>query len=454
MKRYLTIALLASLAILSPATEPVLKIYMCPECGCESDAIVFDKPGNCPSCGMALVEAQDRHEVEMRAMRPVTTFHFPDGKRSVTFPFELIANGIYLSMHVNGKGPFSFELDTGSFNSIVASELAAEMGIQTSGTTTGAGAGSGSFVAGKIKELKFEFPEGVTASTRAGTSVSMAGLWPLIARRVYGDVGHDIIQNFVVEIDYEKKLLTLHDPATYHYAGKAQAIPFTLWGSYDLQIDGELMVNGEPPIPVKFTLDTGAGGTAVTTHIVEAHHLKDKVGKVLPAFDNGAGGGEAKLVMARLAAVRIGPYRINQPLAALTSDTQGSFASKTLGVNLGANILKRFTVIIDYLHKQLILEPNAHLKDPFKADGSGLVLKAGDDNFRVFTVRALVPDSPATEAGIQPGDRLTAIDGELLDQYALWQVQELLQKDGTTCQLSLERGDKRLTAALKLRSLL
>ena len=70
------------------------------------------------------------------------------------------------------------------------------------------------------------------------------------------------------------------------------------------------------------------------------------------------------------------------------------------------------------------------------------------------TVRALVPDSPATETGIQQGDRLTAIDGEPLDKYALWQVQELLQKDGTTCQLSLERGDKKFTATLKLRSLL
>jgi len=454
MKRYLTTVLLASLALLNLATESAPKIYMCPECGCASDAVVFDKPGNCPSCGMALVEAKDRHEVEMRAMRPVASLHFPEGKESVTFPFELIANGIYLPMRVNGTGPFPFELDTGSFNSIVASELAAEMGIQTTGTTTGSGAGSGSFIAGKVKELSFEFPEGVTASTRAGASVSMAGLWPLIARRVYGDVGHDVIQYCVVEIDYEKKMLTLHDPATYHYSGKAQPIPFTLWGSYDPQIDGEVIVNGETPIPVKFTLDTGAGGTAVTTPLVEAHHLQEKVGKVLPAFDNGAGGGEAKLVTARLAAVRIGPYRINQPLVALTSDTQGSFASKTLGVNLGANILKRFTVIIDYSRKQLILEPNAHFEDPFKADASGLVLKAGADNFRVFTVRGLAPDSPATEAGIQIGDRIAAIDGESLEKYALWQVQELLQKDGTTCQLSLERGDKRLTVTLNLRSLL
>src|SRR5437588_8254842 len=272
MKRYLTIIVLASLAILSPATEPAPKIYLCPDCGCAHDTVAFDKPGTCPSCGMALVEAKDSHELEMRrSAGAVTTFHFPEGKRSVTFPFELIANGIYLPMRVNGKGPFSFELDTGSFNSIVASELAGEMGIQTNGTTTGAGAGSGSFTAGKIKELNFEFPEGVTASTRAGTSVSMAGLWPLIARRIYGDIGHDVIQYCVVQIDYEKKLLTLHDPANYHYNGKAQPIQFTLWGSYDPQIDGKVIVDGETPIPVKFTLDTDADGPGMTTDFGGVH---------------------------------------------------------------------------------------------------------------------------------------------------------------------------------------
>ncbi|HKV40769.1 MAG TPA: DJ-1/PfpI family protein, partial [Blastocatellia bacterium] len=30
--------------------------YVCPPCGCDNDNDVFDKPGVCPSCGMALVE--------------------------------------------------------------------------------------------------------------------------------------------------------------------------------------------------------------------------------------------------------------------------------------------------------------------------------------------------------------------------------------------------------------
>src|SRR5438477_11679487 len=32
------------------------KEYVCPSCGCGADNRTFDKPGNCPECGMALIE--------------------------------------------------------------------------------------------------------------------------------------------------------------------------------------------------------------------------------------------------------------------------------------------------------------------------------------------------------------------------------------------------------------
>ena len=93
------------------------------------------------------------------------------------------------------------------------------------------------------------------------------------------------------------------------------------------------------------------------------------------------------------------------------------------------------------------------MHDPFPADASGLILKASSENFRTFSVRA-VPESPASEAGIQLGDVLPAIGDESLDKYALWEVQELFQKPGAIYALSLRRGDKGFTCELKLRSLL
>ena len=38
------------------------KVYVCPDCGCAADNRTFDKPGNCPECGMALIEKIDNKE--------------------------------------------------------------------------------------------------------------------------------------------------------------------------------------------------------------------------------------------------------------------------------------------------------------------------------------------------------------------------------------------------------
>src|SRR3954464_1196385 len=50
---------LATLALTAPAREAAAqekKQYVCPPCGCSNDGTVHNEPGNCPACGMALIE--------------------------------------------------------------------------------------------------------------------------------------------------------------------------------------------------------------------------------------------------------------------------------------------------------------------------------------------------------------------------------------------------------------
>src|SRR6516162_234218 len=226
------LASVAGLAILPLHARAAAK-YACPPCGCASDGLLFDRPGPCPSCGMALVaSAELQHSVE-RAQ-------FPPGVDRVQSPFELLSNAIYFPVLVNDKGPYLFALDTGSFNSVVAAEVSHELGIKTGTAYRGVGAGSDSSPAATIESLEFTLAKGVTRSTRQAGVVAMAGLWPLIGKRFYGDVGHDILRSFVVKIDYQKQLLTLHDPASYQYTGSGTTLPTHLFAAYDPQIDGEL----------------------------------------------------------------------------------------------------------------------------------------------------------------------------------------------------------------------
>jgi predicted metalloprotease with PDZ domain len=104
--------------------------------------------------------------------------------------------------------------------------------------------------------------------------------------------------------------------------------------------------------------------------------------------------------------------------------------------------------------RQLALQPNSRIHDPFPADASGLVLKALGEDFKTIVVRGVVGGSPADEAGLQEGDIIETIDGETAGRYALWQIQDLFKNSGEVKVLTLLKRDKRLrTVRIKLRSL-
>jgi hypothetical protein len=421
-------------------------IYVCPPCGLDCDKLEFDKPGACPVCAMALVEKDSTI-----AVTPRGAVRFPGGKTSVQFPFELLANGIFLQLYVNNKGPLTFALDTGSFNSIVASEIAGQLGIKTAGTSQGLGSGT-TFTTSEIPSLDFLLPGDLALSTTRGAAISLVNLSALIARRFDGILGFDVLEQLVVKIDYQRRLITLIDPAHFEYKGAAATMPFTLWSNYDPQIEGEILI-ADQWMPVKIVLDTGAGGTTLTTPFVKAHGLTELM-KTLQSPDVGAGGGESVKWTARGQRLRIGSLSIEEPLLALSTDIVGSLALATFDVNLGGNILRDFTVIIDYPRKRLILEPNSDFRKPFASDASGLVLKAEGPDHRTFVVRALVPKSPATEARIQAGDIITTIDGSPVRKYALWELEEELKKSGRVIDLKIKRGRNSFTRRLRLQSLL
>ena len=383
----------------------------------------------------------------------IETFSFPAGTSAIQVPFELLANAVFVSAKVNGKGPFLFAIDTGSSGSVFAGELTDELGMKPQGETRGSGAGA-TYEMGVVRgKISFDLPGGLKLSTEGANTVSMAGLWPLIGQRVYGDIGYDVLKDLVVEFDYENRLVIFYSPANYNYSGKGQALGATLEMNYDPQIAGTFVVAGRAAVPTRFTIDTGAGGTIIATPLVNANNLLKAVRDQISSPSHGVGGGESNDVVGRIESITLGPYKLQQPLVALSQDTTGSLTMHDIGINVGGNILRRFTVIIDYPRHKVILEPNSHFADPFLADASGLVLKAEGSNFKTVVVRGVVSGSPAANAGLQENDVITAIDGEPTARYALWEIQDRLKDSGHVVKLAIKRGTRFLICEVALQSL-
>jgi hypothetical protein len=370
---------------------------------------------------------------------------FPKDTAFIRLPMEVWANAPFVQVKVNGRGPFNFAVDTGSMTSPVASELAKEMGLDSEKE-------------GKTEQLaNITLADDFTVPIPASFA-SFEGLWPLIGRKIHGDLGYGVLKHFVVEFDYEGKTLTLYDPLRYHYAGPGQSFESSLLMGYDPQIAGEMTIPGGPPIPVKFTLDTGAGGTVVSAPLVNAHKLFKYLTQRIPnppskPLVDGINGATFDTVTARIPSISLGTYTVVEPLVALSRDTDGVFAMDNWGLNLGSNVLRRFKVIVDYPHQRVILEPNAHFHDPFPADASGLVLNATGSHFATVVVHGVVTGSPADRSGLRPGDIILAIDGEPVERYALWQIQDLFRDSGRERRLTIKRGNSTTTLIVKLRAL-
>lgn len=79
---------------------------------------------------------------------------------------------------------------------------------------------------------------------------------------------------------------------------------------------------------------------------------------------------------------------------------------------------------------------------------SGLVLARQDGTLFVLSV---LPGSPAAEAGMQPGDLISEIDGRTTRHLPLWRAQELVAREpGTQVRLELFRRGERETVELEL----
>ena len=143
-----------------------------------------------------------------------------------------------------------------------------------------------------------------------------------------------------------------------------------------------------------------------------------------------------------------------QPITGLPGSAQNYVAANDAIGNIGGEIMRRFTVTLDYSRERMILEPNAQVGEPFEADMSGLGLRMGPDGLNALEVDWIQPDSPASEAGVQPNDLIEKVDGKAALEVGMRGMRELSRRNGERHVLSIRRGDRTMEIALTYRRMI
>jgi len=121
--------------------------------------------------------------------------------------------------------------------------------------------------------------------------------------------------------------------------------------------------------------------------------------------------------------------------------------------NVGYELLKRFSLVIDYPHRRLLLRSNLHLREPFEHDMCGLDLLALSPDYRRYLVLRVEPNSPAAAAGLVPDEELLSINMLPVGVFTLTQLGRIMHsEDGRSILLVLRRPNGELhTASVRLK---
>ncbi|HEU4994483.1 MAG TPA: aspartyl protease family protein, partial [Gemmatimonadaceae bacterium] len=371
---------------------------------------------------------------------------------SVTTPIRVVNNHVYVRVTSGGREMW-FLLDTGAGASLMNMATADSLGIPLGDSVRIGGAGPAVVRGARLKDATVRLAGDPSMSVSPRVAMPMTGLNNYEGIPVSGILGHDFLVQRVIEIDYAAERLTLYDPKTFRYSGSGARVPITIRDNYP-HVNAELELKDGGRITADLIIDVGSSGAlALGKPLVEKHRLIERTGPTIYRQTGRGAGGAMRAHMGRLARLRLGTAEVVSPIAGMHGDSAGVFSHDRLFEgNIGGEVLRRFTVILDYGRKEMILQPNAAHDEPFEADMSGAGFRI-DSAHAGLRVTDIMKDGPAAQAGLEENDLITAIDGKPAMEYGVDALRLRLRRQGGEITFTVLRDGVERTIRIPIRRL-
>jgi hypothetical protein len=271
---------------------------------------------------------------------------------------------------------------------------------------------------------------------------------------VHGLIGYDLFSRFVVEINYDRKLMTLYEPDHYKPKRRYTEIPLIVEDTKPY-LQANVVVDDSSKFTGKFMIDTGASHSLLinenSIHNINVPelHLKTDIGRGL--------GGPISGQIAYIDQIKIDKYSFKDLIASFPDpesypDTVGLVYRNG---TIGGELLTRFKVVLDYFNEKMYIRKGPRFRKPFGYNMSGLTVIAEGEELKKFKIADVREDSPGYEAGLKEEDYIEFINGTSIEKIGLNEVYEIFNfREGKRINLVINRDGETKRFNFRLRDML
>lgn len=377
-------------------------------------------------------------------------------KKSLTMDFKSASNLIIIPVKVNGSDTLNFILDTGVRSPIITElpyvnrlNLNHLRPIELRGLGDNVSI-SAYLSAGNRIELENLVAQNQDLQLVISEDFQVS---KILGIPVHGLIGFDIFRDFVVKINYPARKITFTQKDHYKFKRRKRDIilPLTIEG-YKPYITTTIVQDSLKPVRVKLLVDTGASDALwLATSTKEdlklpTKHIDSFLGKGLT--------GDLFGKKARITGINIGSQVLFDPIVSYpdTSVVDLTKIRNNRNGTLGAEVLRRFVVTIDYASKRLILHPTRAIKERFTYNMSGLEVYSPMPGFPIFTINQVRKTSEAYAAGIRENDQILFINHNSHKNISLNEINMILQeRENKKIKMIVLRDGKEIETMFKLK---
>ena len=382
-------------------------------------------------------------------------FMIADGRTKVEIPIEIHNNLVVVPVILNGALPLKFIVDTGVRTSILTQKSFTDiLNLPYARKYTIAGPGGEKLVDAYItNNVTLQLP-GVIGRGHAMLVLEQdyLELRNYLGTDVHGILGYELFSRFLIEINYERKIMKLMQPKKFKVKRKFQVLPIRIEDTKPYLTTPIVLQNGTQ-LTAKLLVDSGASHglmldqTSDDRITVPDTYVSSVLGRGL--------GGEIRGKVGRIKTLHLGDFKLHDPIVNFP-DPHSYFDTLKTGMgprngSIGGEVLSRFTVIFNFPKEEIYLKKNHAFKKAFHYNLSGINLRAKGSRLDVYEVTDVRAQSAAAKAGIQQGDIIVSVNGVPTRSVDLNGLNAMFNfKPGKKINVTIERNGQRIKTDFRL----